>query len=44
MNPAVLVISGRHRGPVPGGGFGSSSAEVSNRMPAIWTNACAGLV
>ena len=44
MNPAVLVITGRQRGPVPGGGFGSCSAEVSSRIPAISMNACPGFV
>ncbi len=44
MKPVVSVINGRHRGQVPGGGSGFGAAEVSRRMSAISTNACAGLV
>ena len=44
MKPCGLVNSGRQRGPEPGGGFGSASAEVSNLIPAICTNAWPGFV
>ena len=39
MKPCGCTHIGRHRGPVPFGGCGSASAEVSNRIPAISMNA-----
>ncbi len=44
LKPLAACTSGRQRGPVPGAGCGSCSAEVSNRIPAICTNAWPGLV